>query len=98
MQTGARRPGGTTPGGRRPAVPVSYLTFSEAQAAAWANKVRQGFNTTDVAEELCLLTPEVGELVDAWRRHRTPPPGGIRRSLARLRIRPLPPPVTDVRP
>lgn len=64
----------------------------------WANKVRRGFNTTDVAEEWCLLMAELGEAVDAWRKHRAPAPGRIRRVLAWLGIRPLPPPVTDVQP
>jgi NTP pyrophosphatase (non-canonical NTP hydrolase) len=77
---------------------VSQLTFTEAQAAAWANKVRRGFNTTDVGEEFCLLVAEVGEAVDAWRENRSPPPGRFRRAFAWLRIRPLPPVVIDVRP
>jgi NTP pyrophosphatase (non-canonical NTP hydrolase) len=32
-----------------------------------ANKLRQGFNTTDVPLELCLLSAEVSELFEAWR-------------------------------
>lgn len=85
-------------GGRQVPVPASRLTFAEAQRRVWANKVRQGFNTRDVAEEWCLLMAELGEAVDAWRRYRAPAPGRIRRVLAWLRLRPLPPPVTDVRP
>lgn len=41
---------------------------------------------------------ELGEAVDAWRKHRAPAPGWIRRALAWLRFRPLPPPLTDVQP
>ncbi len=33
-----------------------------------ANKVRQDFNTTDVPLELCLLSAEVSELFEEWRR------------------------------
>jgi NTP pyrophosphatase (non-canonical NTP hydrolase) len=76
----------------------SGLTFRQAQAAVWDNKVRQGFNTTDLGEEFCLLAAELGEAVDAWRKHRAPRPGCWRRLAARLRLRPLPPPVTDVQP
>ena len=90
-----RRAGaGRRPGGR----PRSQLTFAEAQSRVWANKVRRGFNTTDVAEEWCLLMAELGEAVDAWRKHRAPAPGRIRRVLARSGIWPLPPPVTDLQP
>jgi NTP pyrophosphatase (non-canonical NTP hydrolase) len=87
------------PRGARPAaVRASRLTFAEAQRRVWANKVRRGFNTTDVAEEWCLLVAELGEAVDAWRKYRAPAPGRIRRILAWLGLRPLPPLVTDVGP
>jgi NTP pyrophosphatase (non-canonical NTP hydrolase) len=33
----------------------------------WANKHRQGFNTTDVPVEFCLLYAEVAEAFEAWR-------------------------------
>jgi NTP pyrophosphatase (non-canonical NTP hydrolase) len=74
------------------------LTFADAQAAAWRNKIEQGFDTTDLGEEFLLLMAELGEAVDAWRKHRAPEPRWIRRLLARFRLRPLPPPITDVRP
>ena len=77
---------------------TASLTFTEAQAAAWRNKVARGFNTTDVAEEFCLLVSEVGEAIDAWRKYRTARPGMIRRILARLRLRSLPPPLIDLQP
>ena len=41
---------------------------------------------------------ELGEAVDAWRKHRAPPPRLPRGALAQLRLRPLPPVVTDVDP
>ena len=44
------------------------MTLSEVQFRAWANKVRQGFNTTDVALETGLLHKEVSEFFDAWRK------------------------------
>ena len=34
----------------------------------WANKVRQGFNTTDFALEIAFLHAEVSEIFEAWRR------------------------------
>lgn len=45
----------------------SDLTFRQAQADVWQNKLAKGFNTTDVPYEFCLLTAEVGEAIDAWR-------------------------------
>lgn len=39
-----------------------------AQERAWANKVAKGFNTSDVPLEFCLLSGEVAEAFDAWRR------------------------------
>ena len=44
------------------------ITFAEAQARAWLNKVRKGFNTTDVPMEFCLLMEELGEAFSAWRK------------------------------
>jgi hypothetical protein len=41
-----------------------------AQELAWTNKVKKGFNTTDVPLEFCLLNCEVAEAFDAWRRGR----------------------------
>lgn len=94
-----RRAGvGRRPGDRPGGCPRSQLTFAEAQSRVWANKVRRGFNTSDVAEEWCLLMAELGEAVDAWRKHRAPAPGWIRQVLVRLGLRPLPPLVTDVQP
>lgn len=47
---------------------LSPLTLRAIQAAAYANKVRQGFNLHDIPLEICLLHGEVAEFVDAWRR------------------------------
>ena len=38
-----------------------------AQQRAWANKLGQGFNSTDVAFEFGLLLAELGEAFTAWR-------------------------------
>jgi NTP pyrophosphatase (non-canonical NTP hydrolase) len=42
--------------------------LSAVQREAFANKVRQGFNTTDVALEFGLMTAEVSEAFNAWYR------------------------------
>ena len=44
------------------------LDIRSAQGLAWGNKVRQGFNTTDVPLEFCLLQGEMAEAFDAWRK------------------------------
>jgi NTP pyrophosphatase (non-canonical NTP hydrolase) len=74
------------------------LTFAGAQAAVTANKLRQGFSTTDVEAEFGFLLEEAGEAHNAWRRHRAPRPSRARRLLARLRVRPLPPPLARPAP
>ena len=43
-------------------------TFREAQDRTWANKLAKRFNVTDVPMEFCLLTGEVAEAFDAWRK------------------------------
>jgi NTP pyrophosphatase (non-canonical NTP hydrolase) len=40
--------------------------WAEVQRRLWANKVRQGFNTTDVPLEFNLLHREVAEAFTAW--------------------------------
>jgi NTP pyrophosphatase (non-canonical NTP hydrolase) len=44
------------------------LELSAVQREAFANKVRKGFNTTDVALEFGLMTSEVSEAFTAWYR------------------------------
>lgn len=44
------------------------MNLRDAQQAAWANKQRQGFNTTNVPLELSLLHGEIAEFFDAWRK------------------------------
>jgi hypothetical protein len=46
------------------------LTIREIQHRAWCNKVAKGFNITDVPLEFCLLSAEVAEAFDAWRKNR----------------------------
>jgi NTP pyrophosphatase (non-canonical NTP hydrolase) len=46
---------------------VSALTFANAQQRAWAIKLAQGFNTTNVEREFCYAMKELGEAFDAWR-------------------------------
>lgn len=44
------------------------VKISDVQAEVWANKIRQGFNVTDVPTEFCLTMAELGEAFDAWRK------------------------------
>lgn len=46
------------------------MDIRSAQRAAWANKVAKGFSTTDIPLEFCLLSGEVAEAFDAWRKSR----------------------------
>jgi hypothetical protein len=46
-------------------------TFREAQDRVWANKLAHRFNVTDVPLEFCLLSGEVAEAFDAWRKGRS---------------------------
>ena len=43
-------------------------TFRAAQDRTWANKLAKRFNVTDVPLEFCLLSGEVAEAFDAWRK------------------------------
>jgi len=51
--------------------------LSDITDELWANKLAKGFNTTDVPLEFCLLTAEVGEAIDAWRRDPASLPGEL---------------------
>ena len=42
------------------------MDLDEMQKEVWENKVKKGFNTTDVAKEFCYLYGEVGEAYDAY--------------------------------
>ncbi len=46
------------------------MDIRSAQKLAWENKLAKGFNTTDVPLEFCLLSGEVAEAFDAWRKRR----------------------------
>ena len=46
------------------------MDIRSAQRIAWENKLAKGFNTTDVPLEFCLLSGEVAEAFDAWRKDR----------------------------
>ena len=46
------------------------VDIRSAQQRAWENKVAEGFNTTDVPLEFCLLQGEIAEAFDAWRKGR----------------------------
>ncbi len=44
------------------------MELEQMQKEAWENKLRHGFNTTNVEKEFCLLTSEVGEAYMAYLR------------------------------
>ncbi len=44
------------------------MDIRSVQKLAWDNKVAKGFNTTDVPMEFCLLSGEVAEAFDSWRK------------------------------
>src|SRR6266851_3887168 len=44
------------------------VNIRSAQNLAWENKRAKGFNTTDVPLEFCLLSGEIAEAFDAWRK------------------------------
>jgi len=46
------------------------VDIRSAQKLAWENKLAKGFNTTDVPLEFCLLSGELAEAFDAWRKRR----------------------------
>lgn len=46
------------------------VDIRSAQKLAWENKLAKGFNTADVPLEFCLLSGEVAEAFDAWRKGR----------------------------
>jgi hypothetical protein len=46
------------------------VDIRSAQRLAWENKLAKGFNITDVPLEFCLLSGEVAEAFDAWRKGR----------------------------
>ena len=47
---------------------MEELTLRQIQKRIWENKVRKGFNTTDVSKDLLYLTEELGETVRAYRK------------------------------
>jgi NTP pyrophosphatase (non-canonical NTP hydrolase) len=53
-----------------PAGGGSTVDIRSAQKLAWENKLAKGFNTTDIPLEFCLLSGEVAEAFDAWRKGR----------------------------
>lgn len=44
------------------------MDMKEIQNEIWQNKLKKGFNTTDVNKEFCLLYGEVAEAYDAFRK------------------------------
>jgi len=44
------------------------MEIREMQKEIYENKVKKGFNVTDVPVEFCLLYGEVAEAYDAWRK------------------------------
>lgn len=42
------------------------MNLNEAQKQIWDNKLKKGFNTTDVCKEFCFLSGEVAEAFEAY--------------------------------
>jgi hypothetical protein len=51
-----------------PGTEDSAVDIRSVQKLAWDNKVAKGFNTADVPLEFCLLSGEVAEAFDSWRK------------------------------
>lgn len=49
---------------------MNLNNLNEVQKRIFQNKVKKGFNATDVNKEFCLLYGEVSEAYDAWRKGR----------------------------
>jgi len=47
---------------------MADLSLKEIQNKIWENKVKKGFNTTDVSKEFLYLIEELGEAVRAYRK------------------------------
>ena len=47
---------------------MEEFTLRQIQKRIWDNKVKKGFNTTDVSKEFLYLTEELGEAVRAYRK------------------------------
>jgi len=47
---------------------MKELTLKEIQKRIWDNKIKKGFNTTDITKEFLYLTEELGEAVKAYRK------------------------------
>jgi NTP pyrophosphatase (non-canonical NTP hydrolase) len=46
------------------------MNTKETQKRIYDNRVKHGFNVTDIHHEFCLLYGEVGEAYSAWLKHR----------------------------
>ncbi|MFE3579863.1 nucleoside triphosphate pyrophosphohydrolase family protein [Streptomyces vinaceus] len=44
------------------------MDLSSLQPLVWDNKVRKGYNTTDVPLEFCMLQEKVAAAITAWRK------------------------------
>lgn len=44
------------------------MDLKKIQKDIWQNKLKKGFNTTDVNKEFCFLYGEVSEAYDAWKK------------------------------
>ena len=47
---------------------MKELTLREIQKRIWDNKVKKGFNTTDIGKDLLYLAEELGEAVKSFRK------------------------------
>ena len=47
------------------------MNLNEIQKQIWNNKVKKGFNTTDVCKEFCFLNGEVAEAFEAYHKKKS---------------------------
>jgi NTP pyrophosphatase (non-canonical NTP hydrolase) len=47
---------------------MEELTLRQIQKKIWDNKVKKGFNTTDIGKDLLYLAEELGEAVKSFRK------------------------------
>ena len=50
---------------------MNDFSTQQIQERIYQNKVKKGFNITDIPKEFCLLYGEVGEAFDAWRKDKS---------------------------
>ena len=56
---------------------MTKMTLDRMQSEIWQNKLKRGFNITDISDEIICLIEELGELARAYRDSNKKLAGGI---------------------